>query len=229
MTSPTEAQWMDLVSRFLNSSQTVASHTMMIQIQQMYWYYLDFHGGQCSQQQFLTALIQRMQWPTDEMWDAYRHFIQTEQASIRCGAILWNEAGDKVLLVRGFHGSKWFFPVGKQLPYESMEHAARRELWEEVGFRPLNVSDSLRWKSYFFLIAHGVSERYPFRPRVRREVKSIRWVPISQLKYYLASNHHDIIVEVFAKESGFRHADVSSSPYPHQTPPQEHLPENLGT
>ena len=53
----------------------------------------------------------------------------------KCGVILYNQQENKYFLVFGRKSKKWGFPKGHQEENETDEETARREFFEETGFR----------------------------------------------------------------------------------------------
>eukprot|EP00762_Andalucia_godoyi_P000840 ANDGO_03911.mRNA.1 mRNA decapping complex subunit 2 len=106
-----------------------------------------------------------------------------------CGAILLNEACDKILLVSSYSKkNSWGFPRGKIAKDECEMECAIREVDEEIGFdvRPYVKEDMYVEK---FVLAHmvrlylcvGVPESTRFQTRTRKEIAEIQWHPIASL------------------------------------------------
>jgi bis(5'-nucleosidyl)-tetraphosphatase len=65
------------------------------------------------------------------------------QSTKSCGIIVYRQLGDsrKYLVIHDSRNSKWGFPKGHQIDNETDLQTAKREVYEEVGLRPLIVSD----------------------------------------------------------------------------------------
>jgi len=57
----------------------------------------------------------------------------------KCGVILYNQQENKYFLVFGRKSQKWGFPKGHQEDNETDEQTARREFFEETGYRLSNT------------------------------------------------------------------------------------------
>ena len=118
-----------------------------------------------------------------EQWSSYKMSVPVN------GAIILNEAKDKVLMVRGF-GSRagWTFPKGKINQDEEDPSCAVREVLEETGYdvshliqKDLYLEKVIRFRTIRLFLISGAEEDFNFRPRVRGEIEEIKWWNIDSL------------------------------------------------
>jgi mRNA-decapping enzyme subunit 2 len=108
-------------------------------------------------------------------FSAYKNKVPT------CGCILLNEACDKLLLVCNWKRTTWSFPKGKVNENEDAAVGAMREVYEEIGYRPVVdpeenitlVSDSGQLTTMF--IVPGLPEDFAYTPKARKEISEVRF------------------------------------------------------
>ena len=122
-----------------------------------------------------------------EYWKSYKTSVPV------IGAIMLNQARDKVLLVKGYgNKASWTFPKGKINEDEEESHCAVREVLEETGYdisklinQDLSMEKVIRFKTIRMFLVAEVEEEFNFQPRVRGEIKEIKWWNINQLPHSL--------------------------------------------
>lgn len=95
------------------------------------------------------------------------------------GVVIYN---NKVLLVRGPHERQFSLPGGKIEPWESGQEALRRELEEELGITPDQITSM---KSYY----SGKQMHYPFTVYISSppvfhpnwEIKDLYWWDLNKV------------------------------------------------
>lgn len=196
------ADWLDLKNRFLSDCSAIPSevsqqYDLMNKIQHMYWYYIDFRKP-CEFSDLYNETIQQMQWSPQDAWNAWKTYEETERNATRCGAIITDQEGEHVLLVRGVHSKFWSFPCGKQMHNEDLTAAALREVWEEVGLRGEAKGDPIHWtsdrgKRLFLIRIPNVRHDTVFRPRLRKEIERVAWFKWKHLKRHMPRWIHPLI------------------------------------
>ena len=118
-----------------------------------------------------------------EDWRNYKLAVPTY------GAIILNQDNTNVLLVQGYWSkTSWGFPKGKVNEEEPPHMCAVREVYEETGFdisQKIDPNDYLSQvindqMSWLYLIP-GVSDDTHFSPKTKKEIRDIKWFPISSL------------------------------------------------
>ena len=95
----------------------------------------------------------------------------------------------KVLLVQGYWSrTSWGFPKGKVNEEEPPHVCAVREVYEETGY---DISQKINPKEYlsqvindqtsWLYLIQGVPDETKFAPRTKKEIRDIKWFPISSL------------------------------------------------
>ncbi|CCA77921.1 related to decapping enzyme [Serendipita indica DSM 11827] len=168
------------------------------QVESAHWYYEDFVREQnpsfptCTLKKFFAMLWGAV--PLLNEWhemheEAFDRFIAYKGFVPVCGAIILNEACDKVVLVKGWKNSAgWGFPKGKINQNEATIACARREVLEETGFdiKPLAIEENVISVSIYsqvitLYIVHPVSEDVVFTTRTRKEISRIEWFNLEDL------------------------------------------------
>ena len=60
---------------------------------------------------------------------------RTAQLLVGANAVVFDDAGEKILLTRRSDNGRWCLPGGRTDPGESLSETCERELWEETGLR----------------------------------------------------------------------------------------------
>ena len=123
-----------------------------------------------------------------ENWICYKNSIPVT------GAIMLNRARDKVLLVKGYgNKASWTFPKGKINEGEEEQNCAVREVLEETGYdisqlinKDVYLEKVVRFKTVRMFLVAGVEDEFNFQPRVRGEIKEIKWWNIDQLPHSIS-------------------------------------------
>jgi mRNA-decapping enzyme subunit 2 len=118
-----------------------------------------------------------------EYWRIYKNSVPVR------GAIMLNQARDKVLLVKGYgNKASWTFPKGKINEEEEEHNCAVREVLEETSYdisqliqQDLYLEKVVSFKTVRLFLVAGVEEEFNFQPRVRGEIQEIRWWNLDQL------------------------------------------------
>jgi mRNA-decapping enzyme subunit 2 len=183
----------ELIDRFAPFSRHLAHFSrdnvikIMHRLKKAHWWFADEHPlGQdlyrlhrCSFEAFVITLGERIGWSQSKCkraWKAYREWCDR---CPRAYVVLLNEAGDRVLCVKGFsRKSKWWFPGGKvecdviegaHVSDETIRECARRELIEETGYRGRLSSDCIQIRSgttlHSYFLCYDVCETTAFQPR----------------------------------------------------------------
>ena len=196
----------ELASRFIINVPLKEKYDMIrvcFQMELAYWFFIDFYVPQNPNlqdgtiQEFTCHMFNHIPYLKEysddveeilEHWQIYKMSIPVN------GAILLNKKMNKVLLVQGF-GNKgnWAFPKGKVNQEEDHASCAIREVYEETGYDVSHlIDDNLYLEKVhnnqtvrLFLVA-GVEEDFNFQPRVRGEVRDIRWWNVMDLPTSLA-------------------------------------------
>lgn len=124
--------------------------------------------------------------------------MEQSQPRVGVGAVILNEAGEILLVLRGRQPEKdkWSIPGGKVDLYENLEDTAVREIMEEVGLhiqvkRLLCTAETIdpgrneHWISVIFE-ARAVSGEVSNREE-GGAIQEVRWFPLSRLPENLAS------------------------------------------
>lgn len=124
---------------------------------------------------------------------------------IRAAGVMLITDGGHVLLLRRADTGEWAFPGGHIEPGESTEEAARRECWEEIGYRPSDlklwtrrVADGVDFTTF---LTH-VPER--FDPELNDEHTAHSW---ERLGDYEGDALSSLVREGRADASQFREED----------------------
>ncbi|KAJ3053442.1 mRNA-decapping enzyme subunit 2 [Rhizophlyctis rosea] len=191
----------DLQSRFIINipeEELSSVERICFQIEQAHWFYEDFVREEnprlpsFSLKHFSARFFRHCpllhRWAHDHE-KAFTTFMEYKVRVPVCGAIILNEAMDKVLLVKGWkQSSGWGFPKGKINKDEPEAPCAIREVKEETGF---DIGPNLHENEYvertmkeqrirLYLIT-GIPEATIFAPQTRKEIGAIKWHKLSDL------------------------------------------------
>lgn len=160
---------------------------LFFKVEEAYWFYLDFFPKKkkLNLRTFAETLLCHNHLAFVE--DEYRYFIKYKKHTPVYGALIVNQAFDKILLVNGYYNDQFFFPKGKINKHESPRACAVREVYEEVGYdvdAKIIGDEICIGKGFGLFTVINVSERICFRTRTRNEIKEIRWVPIEDIIAY---------------------------------------------
>jgi mRNA-decapping enzyme subunit 2 len=182
----------DLSSRFILNvpeEEIASSDRIYFQVEQAHWFYEDFlrprfahlpgFGLKKFAELLFTACPVLEACTAEQLQELYRRFLDYKSAVPVCGAIIVNEARDKVLLVKGWaRGATWTFPKGKINRDETDINCAARECDEEVG---VDLSARMREGQFLEAVLKGeqrtklyivpeVSEETVFVTKTRKEI-----------------------------------------------------------
>lgn len=113
----------------------------------------------------------------------------------------------KVLLVRHVYQDGWFMPGGGMKREETLEQAARRECYEEVGVEMRNIelfgifSNFAEWKSDHITLF--LSENFTMTDKKDSEIAEKKFFPLDDLPKSLGSGHRRRLKEY---QAGIRQA-----------------------
>ena len=197
----------ELAVRFVINLPECEKNDMLrvcFQLELAHWFYIDFIKPQhpeladgtihefCAHMFNHVPFLRKFTSQVDtilEEWSRYKTSVPVN------GAIMLNEARDKVLLVKGF-GSRagWTFPKGKINEDEEDPSCAAREVLEETGYdvshlirKDLYLEKVIRFRTIRLYLCLGVEEDFNFQPRVRGEIQEIKWWNI----HTLPTNHRE--------------------------------------
>lgn len=179
------------------------------QVEQAYWFYEDFYRLATPQalpkltlKAFCECLLAHCPFALPALGSGYQEraseaaallidqFYKYKSHVPTCGAIILNESLTSALMVKGFSSkSTWGFPKGKIAKDELPAACAQREVLEETGF---DIGPHLAEEHFIqienggqpirlYIIA-GISEKTPFAPLTRREIREITWHPLTWLE-----------------------------------------------
>jgi 8-oxo-dGTP pyrophosphatase MutT (NUDIX family) len=148
----------------------------------------------------LDAVRRRAFWWVSRIGLAvYRRFpmFGTLRASV---AII--QQGQRYLAIRRNDGRGFSFPGGLAMPWESDEHALRREVAEETGLELTAIEPVLRYRS----AADIPCNISVFRARVSGQLRgswegSPEWVSIPELRLFIIKSQSPIIEKVLSSEA----------------------------
>jgi hypothetical protein len=162
-------------------------HRICFQIEQAHWFYEDFVREQnpalpsFSLKAFTSKIFHHcpvLRNYNKNHEQAYRDFVKYKVRVPVCGAIMFNEGLDKVLLVKGWTAkSTWSFPRGKINKDEKELDCAVREVYEEIGY---DINDRIEENDYFEItmkeqkirlyVIYGIPESTQFISQTRKEI-----------------------------------------------------------
>ncbi|XP_071170155.1 m7GpppN-mRNA hydrolase-like [Mytilus edulis] len=191
----------DLCSRFIiNIPEEERQDLIRIffQIELAHWFYLDFYCAEnselktCGIKDFSSQVFNHCPFLSGhagevdkilENWKSYKMSVPTY------GAIILDPEIKHLLLVQGFWTkSSWGFPKGKVNENEPPYDCACREVLEETGFDITKLIDRNEYLENHFndqlsrlYIVPGVPLDTKFKPKTRKEIKSLQWFPMDAL------------------------------------------------
>ncbi len=236
----------DLIIRFImNCPDEVfeSFNRLFFQIEEAHWFYEDFYREHNSElpslsfKQFVDEIFKQcpaLQPYRDAIDKHTQSFYEYKNTVPVFGAIILNQARDKVLLVKGWNSRSWSFPRGKVNQDETETTCAAREVKEEIGF---DISPYLNPKHYLKMqfneqvvtlyIVSGVPENTKFHPETRKEVSAIEWHSLDEIvhsrspanpkkcsnKYWIISSFIPRLKKWLAKnQKSMDAASIKSSP-----------------
>lgn len=194
----------DLYCRFLSNvpqEEREDPVRMMFHVQEAHWFYLDYIAplehvspGQRSTTElslrgFTFKISSYLGWPKHRVNEYVKNFWKYCAKIPRCGGILVNPRKTKVLLVRGWGGKRWNFPMGKINHEEEYKTCAQREVFEETGFQGHASDDMVQYKRkqslHRLFMFYDIPEDYDFQPQTRKEIEEIKWVELRDLTKFV--------------------------------------------
>lgn len=193
----------DCYGRFiLNLPQQSLSNYIQLcfSIQEAYWWYDDYWFDnftpllpKMSMRRFGVLLCKRC--PLLKLYfgaERYESFMEQWRAYCKTiplkGAILVNNTLTKVLMVQTWRGGHWMFPRGKVDELEEDIACAVREVKEEIGVDISNmihphmyIETSIAEQPIKLYVIPGVLEFTHFKPRKRKEIGQIKWIPVDAI------------------------------------------------
>lgn len=191
----------DLCSRFIINIPEEERQDLIrvfFQIELAHWFYLDFYCVEnaelktCGIKDFSAQVFKHCPFLSGhagevgkilENWKSYKMTVPTY------GAIILDPEMKHVLLAQGFWTkSSWGFPKGKVNENELSHDCAIREVLEETGFDISKLIDKNEYLENHFndqlsrlYIVPGVPLDTKFKPKTRKEIRSLQWFPIEAL------------------------------------------------
>lgn len=184
----------DLTIRFIMNcpeEEFESFDRLFFQIEEAHWFYEDFYREHnkslpaLSFRQFVDKVFEHcpVLSPFREAIEKYiQSFYEYKTTVPVYGAIILNQAQDKVLLVKGWNSKSWTFPRGKINQDEPELICAAREVKEEIGF---DISPYLKTNDFIHMnfneqsiklfIVTGIPETTAFAPQTRKEIRGIEW------------------------------------------------------
>ncbi|ODV61753.1 decapping enzyme complex catalytic subunit, partial [Ascoidea rubescens DSM 1968] len=192
----------DLLARFVINcppEDLSSSERVFFQIEEAQWFYTDFLRAinpnlpALNMKGFSTKIIEKCPtiWKWTDQYDpssALSIFGKYKSTIPVRGTALFNANLDKILLVQGIESNSWSFPRGKISKDESDTKCAIRETLEETGFDVSNyliesdfIERTIKGKNYKIYLIKNIPENASFIPKVRNEIKDIKWKKIDLL------------------------------------------------
>ena len=197
----------DLCVRFiinLPREELESVERICFQVEEAQWFYEDFIRPldpalpSLSLKAFAMRIFQHC--PLMSEWSEYHHaaafseFLAYKTRVPVRGAILLNDAMDKVVLVKGWKkNANWSFPRGKINKEEKDLDCAVREVLEETGYdlkaaglvkdekHMKHIEITMREQHMKLYVFRGVPMDTVFAPQTRKEISKIEWVNLSDL------------------------------------------------
>lgn len=188
------------------------------QVEEAQWFYEDFIRPldpalpSLSLKAFAMRIFQHC--PLMSEWSEYHHaaafseFLAYKTRVPVRGAILLNEAMDKVVLVKGWKkNANWSFPRGKINKEEKDLDCAVREVLEETGYdlkaaglvkdekHMKHIEITMREQHMKLYVFRGVPMDTAFAPQTRKEISKIEWVSLTDLPTVKKNKQaqHDVV------------------------------------
>ncbi len=179
-----------LYDRFLKPNMFREPSQLMHFMERAHWHYCDelvpeLKVPACNFQAFVGAMARSVGWRKENVKAHLTDFNMVSRYLDRCGGLLLNGPMDKVLMVKGVRGSRFWFPRGKidYISDEGRVECAAREVKEETGYSgPMSARPiSFRERSYtcYLFPFFNVPESFPFAPTTKNEIAEIKWMPVS--------------------------------------------------
>jgi mRNA-decapping enzyme subunit 2 len=211
----------DLCVRFiinLPREELESVERICFQVEEAQWFYEDFIRPldpalpSLSLKAFAMRIFQHC--PLMSEWSEYHHaaafseFLAYKTRVPVRGAILLNEAMDKVVLVKGWKkNANWSFPRGKINKEEKDLDCAVREVLEETGYdlkaaglvkdekHMKHIEITMREQHMKLYVFRGVPMDTAFAPQTRKEISRIEWVNLSDLPTVKKNKQaqHDVV------------------------------------
>ncbi|RAO68038.1 uncharacterized protein BHQ10_004050 [Talaromyces amestolkiae] len=197
----------DLCVRFiinLPREELESVERICFQVEEAQWFYEDFVRPldpalpSLSLKAFAMRIFQHC--PLMSEWSEYHHaaafseFLAYKTRVPVRGAILLNDAMDKVVLVKGWKkNANWSFPRGKINKEEKDLDCAVREVLEETGYdlkaaglvkdekHMKHIQITMREQHMKLYVFRGVPMDTAFAPQTRKEISRIEWVNLTDL------------------------------------------------
>lgn len=134
---------------------------------------------------------------------ALQGFMKYRQSIKVYGAVLFNRAMDKILVVKEDRKAKNYgFPKGKKSKDEDGLRCAIREVYEEIGYNienkivdiPLTIFDKI---TFYFVF--NVDENTPFKSLVNNEICEITWLEISRLEELKDEKKYTLVTRCYSE------------------------------
>jgi 8-oxo-dGTP pyrophosphatase MutT (NUDIX family) len=124
-------------------------------------------------------------------------FIDSSNYEYKCGAVIFNDALTKVLLVKNRQCHKWGFPKGSSLKNEDILSCAIREVREETG---INLKTEGTIYNYFKLdrqhyFSVVLKDKVKFNIIDKNEISKVKFIPIK----FIPELYSNINVKMFYK------------------------------
>ncbi|OAG29439.1 mRNA-decapping enzyme subunit 2 [Nematocida displodere] len=190
----------DLSGRFLMHlprSELHNTERLFFQVEEAHWFYEDYYRKKynlpyTNLRDFTLRLIMHSSFAQNvrEIDEEFKKFLKYKKTVPVYGALVFNTAMDKILLVKGYGPKSSFtFPRGKVGKSESGRQCAIREVFEEVGYcienkmiQHIALDMSTKAKESKLFVVMNVTERTKFATQTRNEIREIRWVDISAIE-----------------------------------------------
>ncbi|KAJ0243440.1 mRNA-decapping enzyme subunit 2 [Hirschfeldia incana] len=191
----------DLCSRFVLNvleEDKQSFERILFLVEDAYWYYEDNAVKNdptlksLSLKEFTSLLFNScdvLRPYVSNVDDIFKDFTSYKCRVPVTGAIILDETYERCLLVKGWKGSSWSFPHGKNSKDEEDYACAIREVLDETGF---DVSKLLKKEEYIeftfrqqrvrLYIVAGVADDTSFVPQTKKEISEIAWHPLDHLQ-----------------------------------------------
>lgn len=174
---------------------------LLSRVQEAYWFYIDHLQASDAANRhvkvaftfFVHQFVRLLNWQHKDVRPDVKAYWKYNMTLPRAGGILLNADQTKILLVRGYGGKRWGFPVGKVREDEvNSSVCAVREVFEETGFQGV-IQDTSRVFTYHkkkapytLFVFENVPEDYAFAPVTCKEIDEVRWYRFEDLPSVLS-------------------------------------------
>jgi len=175
---------------------------LLARVQKAYWFYIDHLQASDAANRnvkvaftfFVHQFVRLLNWQHKDVRPDVKAYWKYNTTLPRAGGILLNADQTKILLVRGYGGKRWGFPVGKVREDEVVDISvcAVREVFEETGFQGV-IQDTSRVFTYqkkkapyTLFVFENVPEDYAFAPVTCKEIDEVRWFSFKDLPSVLS-------------------------------------------